>query len=74
VQSQTTSPIAPLAGIKIVEFQGIGPGPLAGLMLAQLGADVTLVARPGASALPDELTPKEGTFLSRNKRRAPLNC
>lgn len=73
MQIETTSLISPLAGIKIVEFEGIGPGPLAGLMLGQLGADVTLVARPGPGALPDELTPKDGTLLSRNKHQITLN-
>lgn len=63
----------PLSGIKIVEFEGIGPGPLAGFMLMQMGADVTVVGRPSASALPDELTPKDGTLLSRGKRRVTLN-
>ena len=38
----------PLSGIKIVEFEGIGPGPLAGFMLAQMGATVNVVERPGA--------------------------
>lgn len=36
----------PLAGIRIVEFEGIGPGPLAGRMLADMGAEVTVIARP----------------------------
>ncbi|HRI18074.1 MAG TPA: CoA transferase, partial [Burkholderiaceae bacterium] len=35
----------PLQGIRIVEFEGIGPGPLAGRMLADMGADVTLITR-----------------------------
>lgn len=73
VHISTPLPIAPLSGIQILEFEGIGPGPLAGLMLEQLGADVTLVVRPGPGALPDELTPKEGMLLSRNKRRVTLN-
>ncbi len=38
--------ILPLRGIRVVEFEGIGPGPLCGAMLAGLGADVTLVSRP----------------------------
>ncbi len=37
----------PLAGLKVVEFEGIGPGPLAGRMLADLGAEVVAVVRPG---------------------------
>ena len=32
----------PLAGIRVVEFEGIGPGPLAGRMLADMGAEVTV--------------------------------
>src|SRR5664279_3288695 len=31
--------IRPLAGLKIIEFEGIGPGPLAGRMLADHGAE-----------------------------------
>ncbi|MDO8771247.1 MAG: CaiB/BaiF CoA-transferase family protein [Burkholderiaceae bacterium] len=73
MQSHTKSSLSPLSGIKIVEFEGIGPGPLTGLMLMQMGADVTVVGRPGAGALPDELTPKEGALLSRGKRRVMLN-
>jgi alpha-methylacyl-CoA racemase len=30
--------IRPLAGLKVIEFEGIGPGPLAGRMLADHGA------------------------------------
>lgn len=36
----------PLAGIRIVEFDAIGPVPLAGMMLADMGADVVRIARP----------------------------
>ena len=38
--------LMPLAGIRIVEFEGIGPGPLAGFQLGLLGADVTQIERP----------------------------
>ena len=37
----------PLAGIRVVELGGIGPTPFAGLLLAELGADVVRVDRPG---------------------------
>lgn len=73
MHSPTSSLMFPLSGIKIVEFEGIGPGPLAGFLLTQMGADVTVVGRPGAGALPDELTPKDGALLSRGKRRVTLN-
>ena len=38
----------PLAGIRAVELAGIGPGPFAGMMLADHGAEVIRVERPGA--------------------------
>src|SRR6185503_11538883 len=38
-----------LSGVRIIEIAGIGPGPFCGMLLADLGADVTLVERPGAS-------------------------
>ncbi|WP_431265949.1 CaiB/BaiF CoA transferase family protein [Roseateles chitinivorans] len=37
----------PLSGLRILEFAGIGPAPFAGLMLADFGAEVTVVERPG---------------------------
>src|SRR5881397_3675254 len=39
----------PLAGVKVVEMAGIGPGPFCAMVLADLGADVVRIARPGAS-------------------------
>ena len=41
----------PLQGVRIVEFEGIGPGPMAGRMLAGMGAEVTVIARPNKAAL-----------------------
>ncbi|HEY0773909.1 MAG TPA: CaiB/BaiF CoA-transferase family protein, partial [Nocardioidaceae bacterium] len=40
----------PLKGIKVVELAGIGPGPHAAMLLADLGADVVRVERPGGAA------------------------
>lgn len=39
----------PLAGIKVVEFSGIGPGPFCGMLLADMGAEVTLLERAGGT-------------------------
>jgi alpha-methylacyl-CoA racemase len=39
--------MAPLAGLRVVELAGIGPGPFAAMHLADLGADVVRVDRPG---------------------------
>ena len=40
----------PLRGIRVVEIAGIGPGPHAATLLADLGADVIRVERPGAAS------------------------
>jgi alpha-methylacyl-CoA racemase len=41
----------PLSGIRVLEFEAIGPGPFAGMLLADMGADVLLVDRPAGSDL-----------------------
>jgi alpha-methylacyl-CoA racemase len=41
----------PLRGIKVVEIAGIGPGPHACMILADLGADVIRIERPGGQLL-----------------------
>ncbi|MHC0432118.1 CaiB/BaiF CoA transferase family protein [Streptomyces sp. O3] len=49
--SGTGSGTGPLAGIRVVELAGIGPGPFAAMLLADLGADVVRVDRPGGPGL-----------------------
>ena len=58
----------PLSGVRVVEFEGIGPGPLAGMMLADMGADVTVVARPQRGAVAERLGGKNDAALRRGKR------
>ena len=41
--------IRPLEGLRVVEFGGIGPGPFAGMMLADAGAHLVRIERPGPS-------------------------
>ena len=41
----------PLRGVRVVEIAGIGPGPHACMLLADLGADVIRVERPGGGLL-----------------------
>ena len=43
--------MGPLAGFKIIEIAGIGPGPYAAMLLSDLGADVVRVDRPNAPSL-----------------------
>ena len=42
-----TAAHGPLTGLKVVEFQGIGPGPHVAMLLADLGAEVVRIERPG---------------------------
>ena len=43
--------MGPLSGIRVLEFEAIGPAPFAGMLLADMGADVLVVDRPGESGL-----------------------
>lgn len=47
----TTPADGPLAGVRVVELAGIGPGPFAAMLLADLGADVVRVDRPGGPGI-----------------------
>jgi alpha-methylacyl-CoA racemase len=58
-----------LAGVRVVELGGIGPGPHAGMMLADLGADVVRVRRPGGLTMP----PEDRDLLHRGKRIVDLD-
>jgi alpha-methylacyl-CoA racemase len=55
----------PLAGLRVVELAGIGPAPFAAMLLADLGADVIRVERPGRSAWPAD---PQLDLLQRGKR------
>lgn len=41
----------PLKGVRIVEFSGIGPGPMCGMLLSDMGADVAVIDRLEPSGL-----------------------
>ena len=43
--------MGPLAGIKVLEFESIGPAPFAGMLLADMGADVLVVDRAATTDL-----------------------
>ena len=46
----------PLAGLRVVEFAGIGPGPFAAMLLADMGADVVRIERPEARVRAHDVT------------------
>jgi len=41
--------MGPLAGTRIVEFAGIGPGPFACMLLGDMGAEIVRIERPGTA-------------------------
>jgi alpha-methylacyl-CoA racemase len=43
--------MGPLQGIKVLEFESIGPAPFAGMLLADMGADVLVIDRPANTDL-----------------------
>jgi alpha-methylacyl-CoA racemase len=64
---------APLHGIHIVEFEGIGPGPLCGRILAGMGARVTLIARPSKGAIQAQFGGDLEDEWHRGKQRLPFD-
>ncbi|MGN0065267.1 MAG: CaiB/BaiF CoA transferase family protein [Nocardioides sp.] len=59
----------PLQGVKVVEIAGIGPSPHGCMMLADLGADVIRIERPGGQML----TGGAHDLLNRGRPSAALN-
>jgi alpha-methylacyl-CoA racemase len=57
----------PLQGYRIVELAGIGPGPFAGMMLSDMGADVIRVDRAQSVEAFDASRPARG-YLGRGRR------
>jgi alpha-methylacyl-CoA racemase len=55
----------------VIELAGIGPAPFAGMLLADLGADVVRIDRPGGPAL--AVVPPEQDVLGRGKRSVALD-
>ena len=61
--------MGPLAGVKVIEIAGIGPGPFCGMMLADMGAEVTRIDRAGGGlggAIPNDV-------LNRGRRSVAVN-
>lgn len=59
-----------LEGLKIVEFEGLGPGPFAAMWFADQGAEVTVIQRPGGPPLPGL---PQTSLLDRGKRCIALD-
>jgi alpha-methylacyl-CoA racemase len=51
--NDSSRPEGPLAGVKVLEFGAIGPVPFCAMLLADMGADVVHIARPGRRPDPE---------------------
>lgn len=62
----------PLAGLRIVEIASIGPGPFCGMMLADHGAEVVRIDRPGGQKA-GVRQPLATDILARSRRIVTLD-
>ncbi|MFE7792747.1 CaiB/BaiF CoA transferase family protein [Streptomyces sp. NPDC057460] len=67
----TSGDLGPLAGCRVVELGGIGPGPFAGMFLADLGAEVVRVDRPESAG--EEGRGGAADVLNRGKRSVAID-
>ena len=65
--------IKPLTGVRVLEFDGLGPGPFACRMLQDMGAVVTVVVRPQAGVMAQQLFGPAGNPWHRGKRGVVLD-
>ena len=62
----------PLTGFKVVEIAGIGPGPFAAMMLADMGAEVIRIDRAAKASVP-LIDAKNQDILQRGRRNIALD-
>ncbi|MEU8221753.1 CaiB/BaiF CoA-transferase family protein [Kribbella sp. NPDC048915] len=62
--------MGPLEGVKVVELAGLGPAPFACMLLAELGAEVLRIDRPGGAL---SMGPPELDLVARGRRSAALD-
>ncbi len=66
------SPSGPLAGVRIVEFAGVGPGPFCAMLLADMGADIITLDREHPSGLGIRKEPRFNP-ITRSRRSIALD-
>ncbi len=78
-EDQKPKLVGPLSGLKVLDFSTLLPGPLATLMLAEAGATVTKIERPGVGDDMRHFEPKKGdtsilfALLNRGKQSLALD-
>lgn len=69
--SSTGTRRGPLSDLRVIELAGMGPGTFAGMLLADLGAEVIRLEKPGNQSIVD--TPIEFDLLNRGKKSVAIN-
>jgi alpha-methylacyl-CoA racemase len=64
--------MGPLAELRIIELAGIGPGPMAAMMLGDMGADVVRVDRTRSAAM-DFLSDRRYAVHNRSRRSVAID-
>jgi crotonobetainyl-CoA:carnitine CoA-transferase CaiB-like acyl-CoA transferase len=64
--------MGPLAGKKIIEIAGLGPGPVCGMLLADMGAEVIVIDRR-ATSNPSALALANAAIMNRGKKSIALD-
>ena len=65
--------MGPLAGIKVIEMAGIGPVPLCGMMMADMGAEVFLIERKTGASSESTLHVSKRDMMKRGKQPIALD-
>jgi alpha-methylacyl-CoA racemase len=65
--------VGPLSGLRIIEMAGLGPGPFAGMLFSDLGADVIRIDRKASAASGGFDRVKEANFVDRGRRTLALD-
>src|SRR5579871_3066368 len=66
-------PSGPLAGIKVIEFAGIGPGPFCAMLLSDMGADVVRIDRVAQGPEGPLRWPRQFDVTARGRRSVVLD-
>jgi alpha-methylacyl-CoA racemase len=72
--TRVSTPSGPLVGVRVLNLGGIGPAPFCAMLLADLGADVITIERPGGPVLADRGVTEDGIdIIGRGARRIALD-
>lgn len=62
--------MGPLNGYTVIELAGIGPAPMGGMILADMGAEVIRIERPGAVLMPTDVSARGKKSVVINMKQA----